>query len=60
MNFLTPDDLAAMLKVPRRTALNLTKQPGFPPSLTGRKKPRWLEDEVKRWAKSAQNAHTTR
>lgn len=60
MNILTPDDLAALLKLPRRSALDLSKRPGFPASLTGRKKPRWLEDDVKRWAKSAQNAHMRR
>jgi predicted DNA-binding transcriptional regulator AlpA len=60
MTILTPDDLAALLKMPRSAVLRLSKQQDFPPSLTGRKKPRWLEDDVKRWAKSARNAHSAR
>lgn len=61
MNFLTPEELAELLKLEdRRAALALSRRPGFPASVTGRKKPRWLEDDVKRWARSAQNAHKAR
>lgn len=57
---LTPDDLSAMLKLPRRTVLeSITKQPGFPESVTGNRKPRWLGEEIQKWLKrkSAQNAN---
>jgi len=46
MKVLTPDELAEMLKLPRRTVLNFVKQEGFPQSLTGWRKPTWLEEAV--------------
>lgn len=47
MKILTPDDLAEMLKIPRRSVIeSVAKQKGFPDSITGNRKPRWLEDAV--------------
>ena len=46
MKILTPDELSDMLKLPRRTVLNFVKQEGFPNSLTGWRKPTWLEEAV--------------
>lgn len=60
MNILTPDDLAQMLGLKRKTIIDIySKQPGFPAPLSTRK-PRWLESEVRRFMqrKSAQKANT--
>lgn len=47
MKFLTPDDIAKMLNIPRRSVIDiLAKQPGFPISVTGNRKPRWSEESV--------------
>lgn len=59
MDILTPDDLATMLGLKRKTIIDhYTKQPGFPAPLSQRR-PRWLESEVRRFMqrKSAQNSH---
>jgi predicted DNA-binding transcriptional regulator AlpA len=59
MNILTPDDLAQMLGLKRKTIIDIySKQPGFPAPLSQRK-PRWLEAEVRRFMqrKSGQNAN---
>lgn len=63
MNTLTPDDLAKLLGLKRKTIIDLyTKQPGFPAPVSSPRKPVWLEEDVRRFLrrKSAQNAHTTR
>ena len=59
MKIITPDDLSEMMRLPRRTVLNLTKQEGFPQSLTGWRKPTWLEEAVLEFfrKKSAQTSH---
>lgn len=58
MKVLTPDDLAELMRVNRRTVLNLSKQDGFPQSLTGWKKPTWLEEAVLEFfRKKSENAH---
>lgn len=57
---LTPDDLAELLKVNRRTIItHVSKQPGFPQSITGTRKPRWLAAEVQKFLKrkSVQSSH---
>ncbi len=52
MNIITPDELAAMLKLPRRTVIeSVSKLPGFPQSITGRRIPRWDADAVARFFK---------
>ena len=59
MNLLTPDDLAQMLGLKRKTIIDsYTKQDGFPASLSQRK-PRWLESEVRKFMqrKSVQKAN---
>ena len=58
LRLLTPDDLADMLRLKRRTVLDYVRQPGFPASVTGSQKPRWLESEVVKFLKrkSAQKA----
>jgi predicted DNA-binding transcriptional regulator AlpA len=56
---LDPDELAELFKMKRRTVISsIAKQQGFPSSVTGTQKPRWLESEVVRFLKrkSAQNA----
>ena len=51
MNILTPDDLATMLGIKRKTVVDhYTKQPGFPAPLSPRKL-RWLEADVRRFLK---------
>lgn len=46
MNVLTPDDLAELLGLKRKTVIDIySKQKGFPSPLSQRK-PRWLETEV--------------
>lgn len=60
MNVITPDDLAAILGLKRKTIIDLyTKQPGFPAPITSRRKPVWLEDEVRKFMKrkSVQNTN---
>lgn len=60
MNVVTPDDLATMLGLKRKTIIDLyTKQAGFPAPVTSRRKPVWLEDEVRKFMKrkSVQNAN---
>ena len=59
MNVLTPDDLASLLGLKRKTVIDhYTKQPGFPAPLSPRR-PRWLESEVRRFMqrKSVQKAN---
>ena len=59
MNVLTPDDLAQILGLKRKTIIDsYTKQVGFPSSLSPRK-PRWLESEVRKFMqrKSVQKAN---
>lgn len=52
MNFLTPDQLASMLRISRKVIIDrYAKQPGFPSPVTGWRKPVWLEDEVKKFMK---------
>ena len=52
MNFLTPDQLAEKLGISRKAIIDrYAKQPGFPNSVTGWRKPVWLEDEVKKFMK---------
>ena len=61
MATVTPDDLARVLGLKRKTIIDLyTKQPGFPAPITSRRKPVWLEDEVRKFMKrkSVQNSHT--
>lgn len=54
MNILTPEDLAKMLKLPRRSIIEIVaKQDGFPQSITGTRKLRWLEDAVLEFFKNA-------
>lgn len=60
IKLLTPDELAAMLQLKRRTVLDtFARQPGFPASVTGAQKPRWLYSDVVKFlrSKSAQNAN---
>lgn len=52
MTLLTPDELASLFKVPRRRALEIAKIDGFPPSLTGWRKPRWMLEAVEEWARN--------
>ncbi|MDE2102711.1 MAG: helix-turn-helix domain-containing protein [Patescibacteria group bacterium] len=52
MTLLTPEDLAELFKVPRRTAMNIAKKKGFPGSVTGDRKPRWLKESVEEWIAS--------
>lgn len=59
MKLITPDDLSTMLAMPRKTVIDsYVKQEGFPQSVSGWRKPRWLEDAVLEFwkAKSAQKA----
>ena len=61
IKLLTPDELAAMFQLKRRTVMDtVARQPGFPKSVTGTQKPRWLYSDVVRFlkSKSAQNANT--
>lgn len=60
LRLLTPEDLAAMLQLKRRTVLDtFARQEGFPASVTGKQKPRWLYSDVVKFlkSKSAQNAN---
>lgn len=60
LDILTPDDLAKTLGVPRSTVLRrLSKQPGFPASVNGTRKPRWLASEVRKFlrSKSVHSSH---
>lgn len=60
MNFITPDQLSAMLGLSRKVIIDrYAKQPGFPNPVTGWRKPVWLEDEVRKFMrrKSAQKAN---
>lgn len=59
MTLLTPDELAQMMKLPRRTVVEMSRRPGFPPSITGRRKPRWDSEAVNQYIKSVQISHTT-
>ena len=59
MKLIDPDELAHMLGMSRKTVVDsYVKQQGFPQSVTGWRKPRWLEDAVLEfWKnKSAQKA----
>jgi predicted DNA-binding transcriptional regulator AlpA len=61
MKILTVDDLAALLRLRRKTVLDLyTKQPGFPANIATPRKPAWLEEDVHKFMqrKSAQTSHT--
>lgn len=63
MSFVTPEQIAAMLGVNRKTVIDrVTKADGFPNPVNGRRKPVWLEDEVRKFfkRKSAQSAHMVR
>jgi len=58
---LTPDELAALLKLKRRTVMDkITRHPDFPRSVTGNQKPRWLQSDVVKFLRrqSAQKANT--
>ena len=60
IRLLTPDDLAAMFQLKRRTVMDvIARKPGFPASVTGTQKPRWIYSDVVKFlrAKSAQNAN---
>ena len=60
IKLLTPDELAELFKLKRRTVMDtIARQPGFPQSVTGTQKPRWLHSDVARFIKqkSAQNAN---
>jgi predicted DNA-binding transcriptional regulator AlpA len=60
IRLLTPDELAELFKLKRRTVMgHVIRQPGFPKSVTGTQKPRWLHSDVARFIKqkSAQNAN---
>jgi hypothetical protein len=58
MKILTPDDLANMLKMPRRAVIGtIAKQPGFPQSLTGWRKPTWLEEAVLEFFRKKSASH---
>lgn len=49
---LTPDDLAELLRIKRTTIMStIVRQPGFPASITGTQKPRWLKSEVLKFLK---------
>ena len=61
MNVLDPDKLAQLLGISRKSLIDTySKQPGFPQSITGRKKPRWLEEAVLDFlrAKSVHSSHS--
>ena len=61
IRLLTPDELAELLKLKRRTVMDtIARRPDFPRSVTGTQKPRWLYSDVARYltSKSAQNANT--
>lgn len=52
MNTITPDDLAQLLRIKRKTVIDsYTRQEGFPNPITSRKKPVWLESEVLKFLK---------
>jgi hypothetical protein len=62
MNILTPEELAIILKVPRRTVIEkISRLDGFPKSVTGRRKPRWDQDAVSEFfrmrSSGSQNTH---
>ena len=60
LKLLTPDELAALFQLKRRTVMDtVARQPGFPKSVTGTQKPRWIYSDVVKFlrAKSAQNAN---
>ena len=60
MNFITPEQLAVMLGLSRKSIIDrYAKQSGFPAPVTGWRKPVWLEDEVVKFMrrKSAQKAN---
>lgn len=60
ITFVSPEDLAKMLHLSRKTVIDsYTKQQGFPKSVTGQRKPRWLESEVRKFFERAseQNAN---
>ena len=47
INTIDPDRLAVILGISRSTVLKVvSRQPGFPESVTGRRRPRWLEEAV--------------
>ena len=60
MNTITPDELAKLLHIKRKTVIDsYSRQEGFPNPLTSRKKPVWLESDVLKFMKrkSVQNAN---
>lgn len=52
IKLLTPDELADMFQLKRRTVMDtIARRPDFPRSVTGNQKPRWLHSEVVRYLK---------
>jgi predicted transcriptional regulator len=51
MTLLNPDDIAAMMQVCRKTALQVIRSPGFPaPAVDHSRKLRlWIKDSVEKW-----------
>ena len=60
IRLLTPDELAELFKLKRRTVMDtIARRPDFPKSVTGTQKPRWLYSDVVKFLrqKSAQSSH---
>lgn len=60
IRLLTPDELAELFKLKRRTVMDtIARRPDFPKSVTGTQKPRWLYSDVVKFLrrKSAQTSH---
>jgi predicted DNA-binding transcriptional regulator AlpA len=51
MTLLTPQDIAQMLQVHQKTALQVIRSPGFPPPAVdhSRKVRLWIKDSVEKW-----------
>ena len=53
ITLLDPDQLAEMLGISRKQVIDkYTKQPGFPQSVTGRRKPKWLAEAVMKFLRA--------
>ena len=60
IDVITPDELAAILRLSRRAVIeSVSKQPGFPASVTGTRKPRWDAGAVAKFfkKKSVHSSH---
>jgi len=58
MTLLTIDEISQLVKLSRNYTLKvIVKQPGFPPPVIGKSKPRWDANDIKRYLKLAQKAN---